>query len=727
MDTSLPKDLSAADAADVLHALELPVLLLNESGTIVKVNEAWCALCQQVTPEQLGGYVGQSYAAVCQTMLLEDRQAGLKALHSVLGDTLSSATLPSATYDYFITLNDRPSWFHVILTPIAETGGALVTQTDITEAQQAQRSFEQLLESPMDALLIVDPSGRIERVNTRLEELFGYTQAELLGEGMDKLLPERFRLRHSEHMAHFMADPHARPMGNGLELLAQHRDGHEFRVEISLTPLQLAQGDVQGNVHSNVHENVVVAAIRDVSERHLSEAQVVQLGRVLETSLNEIYLFDAQTLKFSLVNRGARDNLGYTVEELQNLTPLDLKPEFDAESFAALLGPLRSGHREELEFTTLHRRKDGSHYPVEVHLQRYRGDPEVFVAIIADITERIAAEEARRDTDQRMALHVKQTPLAVIEWRLSDRVITAWNSAAERVFGYRADEVIGLRSAELLLVDDDAQMLAMLGGRDEAPGNRHTNRNRTKNGRIILCEWYNTLLTDEMGCTTGGAALALDVTARQRAVEALLSAQDEERVRISRDLHDGVGQALTAINLGLNALLGSPADARVRELKGLVSQTLEDVRRISRDLRPALLDELGLEAAVTQFARMLSERSATDIDVLARLPERLPRREEVTVYRIIQEALTNVVKHAGATQASVVLTARDNRLHLIVEDNGNGFDPAEVSADGVGLAGMRERVELLGGALRLESTPGRGTIISVRLPLQKQATPNAEA
>ena len=156
----------------------------------------------------------------------------------------------------------------------------------------------------------------------------------------------------------------------------------------------------------------------------------------------------------------------------------------------------------------------------------------------------------------------------------------------------------------------------------------------------------------------------------------------------------------------------------------MVGTTLEDVRRISRDLRPALLDELGLEAAVRHFARALSERSITEIDVLARLSERLPRKEEVTIYRVVQEALTNVAKHARATYASVVLTAGGDRLHLVVEDNGQGFEVEKLAVkEGVGLLGMRERVELLGGSLRLESTPGRGTIISVRLPLQKQVEP----
>lgn len=472
-----------------------------------------------------------------------------------------------------------------------ETLGSALAEAAEAAPEGVKTSFEQLLESPMDALMVVDREGRVELVNARLEAMFGFTRDELVGGGMERLLPERFRARHRGHFAHFFAAPHARPMGTGLELFAQGKDGREFPVEISLTPLTTAGGQV------------VVAAVRDVSERQ-------------------------------------------------------------------------------------------------------------------------EAARALHDAEQRLALHVRRTPLAVIEWGLTGGLISAWNPAAERVFGFRADEVLGLRRAETL-VEDDTQLRAVLGGRGEAASARQTGRSRTKDGRVILCEWYTTLLIDGAGRATGGAALALDVTARQRAVEALLNAQDEERTRISRDLHDGVGQALTAIGLGLGAVLERPDPAGQRlqlvGVKELVAKTLEDVRRLSRDLRPALLDELGLEAAVKRLARELAERSGTEIDVLARLPTRLARGEETAVYRVVQEALTNVARHARAAHASVVLTASDERLHLIVEDDGDGFVPAESAVTtSVGLLGMRERVELLGGSLRLESTPGRGTIISARLPLQEQ-------
>jgi PAS domain S-box-containing protein len=577
------------------------------------------------------------------------------------------------------------------------------------ERTWAGAHFDALLESPLDALLVVDARGRIRRVNARLEALLGYDRKELLGGPLDRLIPERYRAQHARDQAAFFARPRARPMGSGLDLFARHKSGAEIPVEISLTPLQTTGGDL------------VVAAIRDLRERKRSAAELARLGGVLESSLNEIYLFDARSLRFTLVNEGARRNLGYSTEELEVRTPLDLTPLSRAE-LEALLAPLRTGERRCVQLQTVHRRKDGSTYPVELHLQ-YRhegthgGDGGVFFAIALDVSERVQTQRALHESAQRAALHVEKTPLAVLEWRLPDGLLLAWNPAAERMFGYLADEVVGKLRAESLLVDDPA-LQTVLTGQEVPVGGRVTLRNRTKDGRLLLCEWSVALLTDEAGWVTRGAALVMDVTARQRALEALLSAQEEERARISRDLHDGVGQALTALGLGLNAALQNPSREALGALKQLVSQTLEDVRRISRDLRPALLDELGLEAAARRFARELAESSGLEVDLLVHLPERLTRQQEIVIYRVLQEALNNVVRHARAAHASVVLTATRARVQLTVEDDGVGFDVRSPSREGcVGLLGMRERLELLGGSLRLESAPGRGTTVSARLPL----------
>ena len=211
---------------------------------------------------------------------------------------------------------------------------------------------------------------------------------------------------------------------------------------------------------------------------------------------------------------------------------------------------------------------------------------------------------------------------------------------------------------------------------------------------------------------------------RSRLLQALLTAQEEERGRIARDLHDQIGQSLTALLLGLDRQQErlDPAAAGVHDelqrLRALTAVTLADVRRIALDLRPSVLDELGLAAALRRFARELHERYGIAVTVFVEVPERLSRQVETVLYRVAQEALTNVVRHARATEASIVVTVSRGFVQLVVEDDGVGFDPAALApAERIGLIGMRERLELLGGSLRLESAPGSGCSVHGRLPL----------
>lgn len=206
---------------------------------------------------------------------------------------------------------------------------------------------------------------------------------------------------------------------------------------------------------------------------------------------------------------------------------------------------------------------------------------------------------------------------------------------------------------------------------------------------------------------------------RSRLLHALLSAQEEERGRISRDLHDQIGQALTAMLLGLDRNLERQEPGSLAKLKELAAVTLADVRRIALDLRPSVLDELGLEAAVKRYARDLHERYGLEVSVLITLPGRLPRQEETVLYRVAQEALTNVVRHAGAASVSIVATVTGGAVQMVVEDDGGGFDPEVLApAEQVGLMGMRERLELLGGSLRIQSSRGEGCSVHARLPLR---------
>jgi signal transduction histidine kinase len=220
------------------------------------------------------------------------------------------------------------------------------------------------------------------------------------------------------------------------------------------------------------------------------------------------------------------------------------------------------------------------------------------------------------------------------------------------------------------------------------------------------------------------AAVAVDLSERvaRDALRQVVSAQELERRRLARELHDETGQALTSILLKLKSIEdeGDPAQLAdaTAELRELVVTTLQDVRALAVELRPKALDDFGLVSALERLVETFREQTGMEVDLEPRLgAERLPREIETTLYRITQEALTNVVKHARATRVSIVLTRRDGAVSAVIEDDGRGISTGEPTGDGLGLVGMRERVALVGGRLVVESPPGGGTTLSIEVPI----------
>ena len=229
--------------------------------------------------------------------------------------------------------------------------------------------------------------------------------------------------------------------------------------------------------------------------------------------------------------------------------------------------------------------------------------------------------------------------------------------------------------------------------------------------------------------------LTAEIARRERSEEdrldlqlRLATAQEDERRRISRELHDQLGQLLTSLGLGLKVIDDetpdpSPIRDRLRSLQSLTNEIGRELHNLALELRPTALDDLGLVAALTHYAETWSQRSGLEIDyhTTGMDGERLPAQVETALYRVVQEALTNVLKHAQARRVNVVLQRSSGHVSATVEDDGRGFD-SDAGADPVagtrlGIIGMRERAALVGGSLTIESTPGRGTTILTWVPL----------
>jgi len=225
----------------------------------------------------------------------------------------------------------------------------------------------------------------------------------------------------------------------------------------------------------------------------------------------------------------------------------------------------------------------------------------------------------------------------------------------------------------------------------------------------------------EVFAQRASVAVELSRLVQRDVLHRVVVAQEAERRRLARELHDETGQALTSILLGLKAVEDAPDDAARRdavgELRELVRSTLQDVRQLAVELRPTALDDFGLVPALERLTETFAESTAIRVDFEAALDERLPPDVETALYRIVQECLTNIVKHARASQVSIVVARRLSSVTAVIEDDGVGFDLATAREAGLGLVGMRERVGLLGGRMTIESSPEAGTTCFVEVPL----------
>jgi diguanylate cyclase (GGDEF)-like protein/PAS domain S-box-containing protein len=254
---------------------------------------------------------------------------------------------------------------------------------DVTERRRAEAEMRKLssaIAQTDDAVIITDAAGVIEFVNPAFERNTGYRRAEVLGQKPSLVKSGR----HDDAFYERLWQTLRRGEAFREVFINRRKDGTLFYEGKSITPLKDDRGKITHFVSTG----------RDITEFLETRDLATRLGHILDSSANEIYVFDAETLRFVQVNEGARRNLGYTADELRALTPLDLKPEFDRARFEALIAPLREGRQEVLVFETVHRRKDGSSYPVEVRLQLSRIElAPVFVAIILDVSERKRTEE----------------------------------------------------------------------------------------------------------------------------------------------------------------------------------------------------------------------------------------------------------------------------------------------------------------------------------------------
>ncbi len=385
-------------------------------------------------------------------------------------------------------------------------------------------------------------------------------------------------------------------------------------------------------------------------------------------------------------------------------------------------------------------RADGTTVPVEIALSRLemtgaQGPKTLFAAMLRDTSDTLALEQQLAGLERRMRAVFELSPTAI--WLCEDDVLVYVNRAAVRLFDVASAGALIGHPVWSLLDEDSHALLRQEIGRTldgQTVGAIVAGRLTRGSGERREIEIALAALPDHGHRTV--QMVVSDVTERRREAADLqrsrrdlrelsasvVEAREEERRRIARELHDELGQRLTALKIDLTTLAAQTAlpgtDVRVAAMQAMLDDTLASVRRIASDLRPLMLDDLGLNAAIEWLARDASRRMG--IAVHTRLPLEEPAvdpRVATALYRMVQEALTNVARHAQAQSVEVALQVRQRQLVLTVADDGVGLpEQALRRAGSFGLMGLRERAHMLGGQVDIQRRPQGGTMLTVRLP-----------
>ncbi len=338
------------------------------------------------------------------------------------------------------------------------------------------------------------------------------------------------------------------------------------------------------------------------------------------------------------------------------------------------------------------------------------------------LREKESIERKARAQEQHLASIIAASADAILSVD-QDNVILTWNKAAQDMFGYPPEAIIGQSLVRLFAADSMEEERPEWLANPTQPLRDFQTTAITRTGRIVPVELTRTPLPDQAGRPQGASVILRDISPR-KAREALLN---EERARIARDLHDGLAQSLYFLGLKLDFIRklvktdAEEAERELKELKRTVQAGIAEVRRTIFALRPLELDELGLEEAMRRYIRGFGEQTGLHIvfDVQGN-PEEIPDLLAPALFRVVQEGLNNVAKHAQAHQTWVTLAVKSSACWLEIRDDGVGFEVDRVwngKMNKVGLRQMRERVEEVGGKLEIKSEPAAGTRIWVEMPL----------
>ena len=629
-----------------------------------------------------------------------------------------------------IAKNGSIRWITETVTTIHYQGkrAVLGNSMDITEQINARNKLaelEALEASILEAIphaVIGLKNRRIIFANEGVISVFGWKAEELIGQRTRRLYRSE---RDFEEIAGKLYTTLEKERTVSLEFPCRHKDGKDIVCMINAS-----------RIGETLTEKQIVITYEDITDRKQAE----EVYKTLANS-SQAGVYVVQSGAFQFVNHHAAAYAGYGEEELVGMDSMSLVHTEDRATVRKNAKNMLSGKRKAPhEFRIITKNGDTRWIMETVTMIPFRGEMAV-LGNSMDITEQISSREKLEELEALEASILEAIPHAVIG--LQDRRIIFANDGVQTVFGWKARDLIGMSTRVLYRTDRDYEEMAkaLYSALEKKRTVTLEFPCRRKDSSSIDCmvtaarigdslREKNIVITYEDITDRKFAATELENSRKQlRSLTAhLQSVREKERTRIARELHDELGQLLTALNTEI-ILLGKkiPPELtslveRTQSLSSLIDMTMETLKRIYMALRPGMLDHLGLTAAIGWQAEDFVKRTGIRCQV-SFAPEDIVLDPDLTtsLFRIFQETLTNISRHAEASRIVASLKANDRKIQLTVKDNGKGITREQMTKpNSFGLLGIRERAEYWGGEVTIKGKPGEGTTVSVAIPLIKK-------
>ncbi len=656
-------------------------------------------------------------------------------------------------------------WIEQINTPIRDEKGEIIAiegiARDVTQSKKSEETLRKLfraIEFSPASIFITDYEGNIEYVNPKFTEVTGYTYGEALGKN-PRILKSGF---HSQEFYKNLWE--TIKSGNEWrgEFLNKRKNGELYWEKASISPIFNENGKI-------TH---FVAVKEDITQQKEKIKLITQYSYIFEESLNEIYIFDFESLKFLHANRAALENLGYNLEELQKLTPVDIEPEFNHNTFNELIQPLITDEKKNLVFETIHKRKNGTTYDVEVHLQLLKIEGEnIFVSIVLDITGRKIAEKKIQESERFLNTLFDSVAEAILTISMPDRKIIKANKGVSIVFDYSPEELIG--KSPIILYEFERDFIeygekiknAILNNESEVEAEVQMLK---KDGTKIWCDLHTTFIKHD-GEVTHIITLIRDITNEKKMIEELIEAKEkaEEMNRVKSYFFANMSHELRTPFVGIKGyaelLSEILPDEEHRKMAKIILNSSErmldtltkllNVTKLEFEKPKIILSDINIKELLTDrftLFKVAAEKKGL-IASLNLFPNRaendrpeIIKSNEGLLREIVDNLLNNAIKFTeqGKVELSADIEAKGEQEYLVIKvsDTGIGIpeDKKELifqefrqvseglnrnfEGTGLGLTITKKFVELLGGKIYIDSEEGVGSTFFVELPIGELKT-----